>query len=87
LINLQRCAILQLMATKNPHAVALGRKGGAATKGVRTERKAAASRSNGKRGGRPPMICPRCGGTASEHWTDAKGKQRCPKKRVVIAPS
>lgn len=34
---------------KNPHAVALGRKGGA----VKSERKAETSRENGKRGGRP----------------------------------
>lgn len=39
--------------SKNPHAVALGKLGGAATKGVRTERKAASSRRNGQAGGRP----------------------------------
>lgn len=34
---------------KNPHAVALGKKGGAVTSKAKTE----ASRENGKRGGRP----------------------------------
>lgn len=38
---------------KNPHAVALGRKGGQANKGVTSEAKAAAARENGKRGGAP----------------------------------
>lgn len=32
--------------TKNPHAVALGRKGGAATKGITSEAKKAATRLN-----------------------------------------
>jgi general stress protein YciG len=41
------------MARKNPHAVALGRKGGLAGKGVTSEAKAAAARENGKKGGRP----------------------------------
>ncbi len=41
-------------AKKNPHAVALGRKGGKAGKGRTSEAKAAAARENGKRGGRPP---------------------------------
>lgn len=35
--------------SKNPHAVALGRKGGSAT----SKRKAKSSRENGKKGGRP----------------------------------
>jgi len=35
--------------TKNPHAVALGRKGGSAA----TELQKAAARINGKKGGRP----------------------------------
>lgn len=39
--------------TKNPHAVALGRLGGLATKGVSTPKKAAAARLNGCKGGRP----------------------------------
>ncbi len=38
------------MARKNPHAVALGRKGGSAT----SEAKQEASRQNGKKGGRTP---------------------------------
>lgn len=46
---------------KNPHAVALGRKGGSAT----SESKAQAARENGKRGGRPRTktirLCERCG--------------------------
>jgi len=37
--------------SKNPHAVALGRKGGRVT----SEVKAAAARENGKKGGRPKM--------------------------------
>jgi hypothetical protein len=37
------------MARKNPHAVALGRKGGR----VASEAKAAAARLNGQKGGRP----------------------------------
>lgn len=37
------------MPRKNPAAVALGRKGGQAT----SKKKAAASRRNGKKGGRP----------------------------------
>lgn len=35
-----------IMSGKNPHAVALGRKGGAATKGITSETKKAASRAN-----------------------------------------
>lgn len=42
------------MKRKNPHAVALGRKGGLAGKGKTSPAKAAASRANGQRGGRPP---------------------------------
>jgi hypothetical protein len=37
------------MASKNPHAVALGKRGGRA----KSQRKAEASRANGKKGGRP----------------------------------
>lgn len=36
---------------KNPHAVALGRKGGKVT----SEAKAQSSRENGKKGGRPKL--------------------------------
>ena len=36
--------------SKNPHAVALGRLGGLATKGVSTPKKAAAARLNGRKG-------------------------------------
>jgi hypothetical protein len=38
---------------KNPHAVELGRLGGAATRGLSTPQKRRASRANGKLGGRP----------------------------------
>lgn len=38
---------------KNPHAVALGRLGGLATKGVSSPAKVRASRENGRKGGRP----------------------------------
>ena len=38
-----------MIMSKNPHAVALGKRGGK----VKSERKAAASRENGKKGGRP----------------------------------
>jgi general stress protein YciG len=41
------------MKRKNPHAVALGRKGGAATKGISTPAKRRTARENGKKGGRP----------------------------------
>lgn len=41
------------MARKNPHAVALGRRGGLANKGKTSPEKAAAARANGKLGGRP----------------------------------
>lgn len=37
---------------KNPHAVALGRLGGAATKGKTSEAKKVAARANGQKGGR-----------------------------------
>lgn len=46
-----------MTARKNPHAVALGRKGGA----VRSPAKAAAARQNGRKGGRraeaSPAVC------------------------------
>ena len=41
------------MAIKNPHAVALGRLGGLASKGKSSPKKAAAARVNGRKGGRP----------------------------------
>lgn len=53
---------------KNPHAVALGRKGGKAGKGITSEAKAAAARENGQKGGRPPR-CTECHRT--EERTDA----------------
>lgn len=39
--------------SKNPHAVALGRKGGRIGGAVKTHLKAQAARENGKKGGRP----------------------------------
>lgn len=42
------------MTAKNPHAVALGRRGGQVGGKVKSEAKAAAARENGKKGGRPP---------------------------------
>lgn len=42
------------MPRKNIHAVALGRKGGAASAKIWTDAKRAASRANGCKGGRPP---------------------------------
>lgn len=44
------------MPRKNPHAVALGRKGGLAGKGRTSPAKAASSRENGKKGGRPKNV-------------------------------
>ncbi len=41
------------MPRKNPHAVALGRKGGKANKGKTSPAKAKAARENGRKGGRP----------------------------------
>lgn len=38
---------------KNPHAIAMGRLGGLASAKVTTPAKRAASRENGKKGGRP----------------------------------
>jgi general stress protein YciG len=46
------------MSRKNPHAVALGRKGGLAGKGRTTIAKSAAARENGKKGGRPKKKLP-----------------------------
>lgn len=44
------------MPRKNPHAVALGRRGGKIGGKATTEAKAAAARENGKRGGRPRKV-------------------------------
>ena len=44
------------MTKKNPHAVALGRKGGKAGKGRTSPAKAAAARLNGAKGGRPKKL-------------------------------
>lgn len=44
------------MPRKNPHAVALGRKGGQANKGKTSPAKAKAARENGKKGGRPRRL-------------------------------
>jgi hypothetical protein len=41
---------------KNPHAVALGRKGGKVGGLARTPKKARSSRRNGKLGGRPKKV-------------------------------
>jgi hypothetical protein len=41
------------MSTKNPHAVALGRKGGKIGGAVKSPAKSAAARTNGAKGGRP----------------------------------
>jgi len=41
------------MKRKNPHAVALGRRGGQIGGAVKSAIKALAARENGKRGGRP----------------------------------
>jgi hypothetical protein len=41
------------MKRKNPHAVALGRRGGQIGGAVRSAIKALAARENGKKGGRP----------------------------------
>jgi general stress protein YciG len=41
------------MKRKNPHAVALGRKGGQIGGAVRSAIKTLAARENGKKGGRP----------------------------------
>jgi hypothetical protein len=41
------------MKRKDPHAVALGRKGGRIGGKVKSEAKAAAARINGAKGGRP----------------------------------
>ena len=42
------------MSEKHPAAVTLGRLGGLAGKGKSSPRKAATSRANGRKGGRPP---------------------------------
>ncbi len=43
---------------KNPAAVALGRLGGLANRGISTPAKRRASRANGKLGGRPKKVQP-----------------------------
>ena len=48
----------ELMVSKNPHAVALGRLGGLAGKGQSSLKKAAAARINGRKGGRPKKVKP-----------------------------
>jgi hypothetical protein len=54
-LGLWRCGILRKMAKrKNPHAVALGRKGGLKGGRVSSPAKARAARANGRKGGRPP---------------------------------
>ena len=57
--------------SKNPHAVALGRLGGLAGKGKSTDKKAAAARLNGRKGGRPP----KAKSIASQQPTDAEHRQ------------
>ena len=57
--------------TKNPHAVALGRLGGLAGKGKSTDKKAAAARLNGRKGGRPP----KAKSIASQQPTDAEQRR------------
>ena len=42
------------MKRKNPHAVALGRRGGQIGGAVKSAIKTLAARENGKKGGRPP---------------------------------
>ena len=61
------------MTTKNPAAVALGKLGGSR----KSERKAAASRENGKRGGRPIQI------TAKAHTALAN----CQARKLQVADS
>jgi len=48
---------------KNPHAVALGRKGGKIGGKVKSKAKADAARKNGKKGGRPRKDTHISGGT------------------------
>lgn len=61
------------MTSKNPHAVALGRKGGR----VMSERKRAALARNGAKGGRPKVMepCWRCGKVLSA----VERRKACPK--------
>lgn len=61
------------LAPKNPHAVALGRRGGA----VSSPEKAAAARANGQKGGRPRKAverraaCPECERSNGPHFRGA----------------
>lgn len=61
---------------KNPAAVALGRKGGKAT----SDAKAAASKANGAKGGRPPKKLKR----ASAREQD--GEEKAEAKMIFIFP-
>lgn len=67
---------------KNPHAVALGRLGGAAGKGVSTPKKARASRRNGKLGGARATSralqhpCPFCQASVGARCLTAQGHRK-----------
>ena len=63
------------MARKDPHAVALGRRGGLANKGRTSEAKAAAARENGKKGGRPKKVTG-CSGSAAPAGPDKRAGVR-----------
>ena len=68
--------------SKNPHAVALGRKGGSVT----SHKKAGASRENGKLGGRPKKRCEMCEKYFAEFSCGAwRGECDCPKCQGMCA--